>query len=737
MTNTNGDGLGGLGDLPFGPRPGMDGYQPTGRPPFAPEYGGKEPAPGVTPSGVPVVPADGLEPSLSGLQLPTAFSTAHFLDPNFIAGIANALFNEGSPAASINNPAEAGREAFSEAPIPFGATPPAGFERPDFSDPRFFMPPSSPPDVPGIPGVQSAEQFYFLPGAANAAPPVGLGATPQPGAPVGATATPALPPPSSPFALASGFPTPFGAPSGLEAPSFGDVQAVPTVEPPRGAPGFVGAPGPGKFYYLPSTGGLTPAEAPNPFAQPNPTTGLLSSKPAAPAAAPASPLDAVNETEAYYFLPQPAPPAAAPTQGAAPAGAAAKPSASPYGRQFEVETVRKDFPALHQRIHGKPLIWLDNAATTQKPQAVIDAISRFYSRDNSNIHRAAHTLAARATGLYEEARDKVRRFVGAGQIEEIVFVHGATEAINLVAQTYGRQFIGPGDEIIVSTIEHHANIVPWQHLAKEKGAVIKVIPVNDRGEILLEDYGRLLGPKTKLVAVTHVSNALGTLVPVKTITELAHRHGAKVLIDGAQSAPHMRVDVQNIDADFYVLAGHKIFGPTGIGALYGKREVLETMPPWQGGGNMIDQVSFEQTTYQQAPAKFEAGTGILAGAIGLGAAIDYLEEIGLDVINAYEHELVVHAAEALGSIPGVRLIGTAVDKASVVSFTLEGVRNEDLGRYLDQEGIAVRAGHHCAQPTMRRFGVSSTVRPSLAFYNTHAEIDTLAAAVKKAKVSLT
>jgi cysteine desulfurase/selenocysteine lyase len=424
------------------------------------------------------------------------------------------------------------------------------------------------------------------------------------------------------------------------------------------------------------------------------------------AAAPAQPAG----SEAYYFLAQPAPPSS---------------------RSFQVEAIRQDFPILHQTVHGKPLVWLDNAATTQKPRRVIDALTRFYENDNSNIHRGAHTLAARATDLYEGARDKVRRFLGASAPEEIIFVHGATEAINLVAQAYGRKFLDKGDEIVLTEIEHHANIVPWQQLAREKGAVLRVVPVNDRGEVLLEEYERLLGPRTRLVALAQVSNALGTVLPVRTMTQLAHRHGARMVLDGAQSVPHMAVDVQALDCDFFAFSGHKLFGPTGVGVLYGKRELLEAMPPWQGGGNMIDQVTFENTTYQQAPAKFEAGTAIIAGAVGLGAAIDYLDELGMDNIARYEHELMAYATEALAGVRGLRPIGTAAEKASVLSFVLDGVRTEDVGRYLDQEGIAVRAGHHCAQPAMRRFGVAGTVRPSLAFYNTPAEIDALTAALHR------
>lgn len=429
----------------------------------------------------------------------------------------------------------------------------------------------------------------------------------------------------------------------------------------------------------------------------------------------------------FYFLPpQPTTPET---------GLGNRPDAG-SSRTFAVESIRQDFPILHQRVHGHPLVWLDNAATTQKPRAVIDAIARFYERDNSNIHRAAHTLAARATDHYEGARDRVRRFIKASQVEEIVFVHGATEAINLVSQTFGRKFLKAGDEILLSEIEHHANIVPWQHLAQENGVILKVIPINDRGELLLEEFERLLGPQTRLVAVTQVSNSLGTVVPVQTITQLAHRHGARVLIDGSQSIPHLPIDVQAIGCDFFVFSGHKLFAPTGIGVLYARREILDSMPPWQGGGNMIDQVTFEHTTYQAAPAKFEAGTGILAGAVGLAAAMDYLDALGMETIHRYEQQLLAHGTEVLSRIPGLRLIGTAPEKASVLSFVMPGISSEDLGRYLDRQGIAVRAGHHCAQPSLRHFGLTSTVRPSVAFYNTFAELDRLASALSQARNSL-
>ncbi|HVU08825.1 MAG TPA: SufS family cysteine desulfurase [Verrucomicrobiae bacterium] len=401
--------------------------------------------------------------------------------------------------------------------------------------------------------------------------------------------------------------------------------------------------------------------------------------------------------------------------------------------KFDIAGVRRDFPALHQLINGKPLIWLDNAATTHKPQAVIDATSQFYGRDNSNIHRAAHTLAARSTELFEAGREKVRKFLGAGDAKEIVFVRGTTEAINLVTQSYGRKNIGAGDEIIVSELEHHANIVPWQLLAEQVGATLRVIPINDRGELILDEFAKLLSGKTKFVSVAHVSNSLGTVVPVEQIIALAHARGVPVLIDGAQSTPHLPVNVTALDADFYVFSGHKIFGPTGIGALYGKAALLEAMPPWQGGGHMIKDVRFEKTIYQNAPEKFEAGTPDIAGVVGLGAAIDYLFKVGIPAIAAYEHALLEYAQSALATIPGLRPIGTALNKASVLSFVIPGIPNEQIAKHLDKHGIAVRAGHHCAQPAIRHFGLESSVRPSLAFYNTRDEIDTLVRALHSLK----
>ena len=418
--------------------------------------------------------------------------------------------------------------------------------------------------------------------------------------------------------------------------------------------------------------------------------------------------------KSYYFLQHPA----------------ATGSSSDAVSAFDVEGVRRDFPALHQRVNGHPLIYLDNAATTHKPQAVLDATAQFYGRDNSNIHRAAHALAERSTKLFEAGREKVRQFLGAADAKEIVFVRGTTEGINLVANSYGRRHVGPGDEILLTTLEHHANIVPWQLLAEQTGAVIRVAPINDRGELILEELAKLLSEKTKIVSVTHVSNALGTVNPVEQIIPMAHAVGAVVLVDGAQSTPHLPVNVSALDADFYVFSGHKIFGPTGIGALYGKRHLLEAMPPWQGGGHMIQDVTFEKTAYRPAPEKFEAGTPDIAGVVGLGAAIDYLFRVGIPAIAAYEHTLLEYATHALGTVPGLRPVGTAANKASVLSFIIPGISNEAIAHQLDKQGIAVRAGHHCALPAQRHFGQDTTVRPSLAFYNTFAEVDSLVTALR-------
>lgn len=392
---------------------------------------------------------------------------------------------------------------------------------------------------------------------------------------------------------------------------------------------------------------------------------------------------------------------------------------------FDINLVKADFPILKEHVNGKPLIWLDNAATTQKPKLVIERINHFYEHENSNIHRAAHELAARSTDAYEAARQKVQHFLNASSINEIVFVRGTTEAINLVAQSWGDQNLNAGDEIIVSNLEHHANIVPWQILAAKKGLKLRVIPVDDDGQIMLDEYAKLFNSKTKLVSFTQVSNALGTVTPAQIMIEMAHANGVKVLLDGAQSVSHMRVDLQKLNPDFFVFSGHKVFGPTGIGVLYGKEEILNSMQPWQGGGNMIKDVTFEHTEYHPAPGRFEAGTGNIADAVGLGAALDYVNKIGIDNINHYEHGLLVYATNLLKQVPGIRLVGTAADKASVLSFTLDGFTNDQVGQELNKEGIAVRTGHHCAQPILRRFGLESTVRPSLAFYNTCADVDAL------------
>jgi cysteine desulfurase/selenocysteine lyase len=396
---------------------------------------------------------------------------------------------------------------------------------------------------------------------------------------------------------------------------------------------------------------------------------------------------------------------------------------------LDVVAVRQDFPILRQRVHGKPLVYLDNAATTQKPQAVIDRLVRYYSEDNGNVHRGVHWLSERATDAYEEARDIVRRFLNAAESREIVFVRGTTEAINLVAQTYGRTHVGAGDEIVISTLEHHSNIVPWQLLCEEKGARLRVIPITDAGELDLDAYEKLLSDRTRIVSVVHVSNALGTINPVDEIIGLAHRRGIPVLVDGAQAVAHMKVDVQALGCDFYALSGHKMLGPTGIGVLYATSSLLEAMPPYQSGGDMIRSVTFERTLFNTLPYKFEAGTPDISGAIALGAAIGYLTQVGLERIAAHEHELLAYGTELLSRIPGVRLIGTAREKAGILSFVVDGVHPHDIGTILDREGVAIRTGHHCCQPLMHRLAVPATARASLALYNTREEIDALATAL--------
>ncbi len=571
--------------------------------------------------------------------------------------------------------------------------------------------------VPGMPGMSAA--------AAPRAPAVPAGMPSFAGARAsGASAGPLR----AGWPLAShGSPMSVGALRGGEVPtitSFGLAPSLPDAGLTAHALSQAGrVPPPGVPPIQPSMPaappGMPPPGMPSMAGASAPSPGISGAMPSGPATGGA--------------VPSPAPPATggATTEDPWRSGNLLYTSGMPLHDAFDAHSVRRDFPALHQSVHGRRLVWLDNAATTQKPQWVIDAVSRYYSRDNSNVHRGAHTLAARATDAYEWGRTKVQRFIGARTVDEIVFVRGTTEAVNLVAQSWGRKYVGAGDEVLVTQIEHHSNIVPWQMLCREVGARLRPIPVDDRGEILLDAYEGMLGPRVKMVSITHVSNALGTIVPVELMTKLAHRHGATVMVDGAQAVPHFRVDVQRIDADFYAFSGHKLFAPTGIGVLHGKRELLEEMPPWQGGGSMIKTVSFESTTYSEVPAKFEAGTGNIGGAVGLGAAIDYLERINFSAAEQHERTLLTYMVEGLSKIDGVRLIGTSPNKAGVQSFVMDGLTVEQIGTFLDQRGIAVRAGHHCAQPSLQRFGLESTVRPSLAIYNTKEDVDLLLAAVSE------
>ena len=571
---------------------------------------------------------------------------------------------------------------------------------------------------------------YFLEHAGLPNAPGGAPPAPIPPAPL--TASPQLPSASVPSAPS--VPS-ASVPSGPSVPAFqsASVPSVPSASVPSGLPpqpGFGAAPS-----GLPYASSSPPSAPAFPFGTvpPAPDFARLVNGPS-PVAVPG-----VQEASLPVAIPQ----RAAPEALARPALSATAAPSDGYSPElvpdlgtspgiFDAHAIKQDFPILEERVHGnKRLIWLDNAATTQKPRAVIERLSYFYEHENSNIHRAAHTLAARATDAYEGARERVRRFLNASTAKEIVFTRGATEAINLVAKSWGHRNIKAGDEIVLTVLEHHANIVPWQQLASEKGAKIRVAPVDSNGQIILEEYEKLFNPRTRIASFTQVSNALGTITPAREMVEIAHRHGALALVDGAQTVSHQRVDVQALDADFYVFSGHKVFGPTGIGALFGRAEVLEHMPPWQGGGNMIADVTFEKTVYQPPPFRFEAGTGNIADAVGLGAAIDYVMGIGLENISRYEHELLVYATEGLCAIPGLTMIGTAPDKAGVLSFVLDGKRTEDVGAALDKEGIAVRSGHHCAQPILRRFGLEATVRASLAPYNTKEDIDDLVSAVTR------
>ncbi len=612
-------------------------------------------------------------------------------DPGLIAHLANQLFralpNGGLPGAG--GPSGASAQA--------GGVPPA---------PHLGV---VPPVQSAVPAAHAPAATPALPSAPPVAPPVGPSGNP-------AFFAAAVPPNPIPLGGLGD-----GGLGGIVHSLGGALSFVPPL--PAAAPSspVAGAPSvpAGTMYFLDqarsggSPSGGVPATVPAapstpPSTPPSPTPVVGSSS------VPAAPGHLVDVSALSVQLrPEQVPDLALPSPA------------------FDPRAAKRDFPILNQTVHGKPLIWLDNAATTQKPQAVIDRLATFYAEENSNIHRAAHALAARATDAYEAAREKLRRFVGAADTREIIFVRGATEGINLVAKAWGRQNIREGDEIIVTWLEHHANIVPWQQLCAETGARLRVVPVDDTGQVILDEYAKLLNPRTKLVSLTMVSNALGTVTPAAEMVAMARAAGVRTLVDGAQAVSHMPVNVQALGCDFFVLSGHKMFGPTGIGVLFGRLDVLEGMQPWQGGGNMIADVTFEKTVYQDPPNRFEAGTGNIADAVGLGAAVDYLDRIGMPVIAQYEHQLLVYATNGLLTVPGLRLIGTAHEKAGVLSFVLDGCKTEDVGKALDREGIAVRSGHHCAQPILRRFGQESTVRPSLAFYNTCEDIDALVSALHR------
>ncbi|MDB5969458.1 MAG: sufS [Hydrocarboniphaga sp.] len=698
------------------------------------------------------------------MTIPTSTSESALPDIASLTALANQLFQAepGTTPLGKLSPAAPTR------PVGFGAPPAPGV--PTLGQYNVMPQPTSLPATPPFPVTQSAVAQHMAPPSAITPRLVPTMAQ-TPDVPAAAsTAVPASGRSSGPL---QGVPEAYAANAPAAAPiaglaDFGVPAAIPA------APASLKPDSP--FYFLgeshgyPQTrGGTSPSQqspdvqpslptfagAPTPPNAPVPSTpyyfvGESSSYPATASGAPSSDLISAqsfalpgSEKLQAAQVPEPAAdpvrkPASAPSyyftdlSHPEPKHVDRDEPATPSARPaFDVNAVRRDFPILRERVNGRPLIWFDNAATTQKPQSVIDRLAYFYAHENSNIHRAAHELAARATDAYESARNKVAKFLGASSSEEIIFVRGATEAINLVAFSWGRQNVLEGDEIVVSHLEHHANIVPWQMLCAEKGAKLRVIPVDDSGQLRLDEYQKLLNDRTKIVAVTQVSNALGTITPIKQIVEMGQRAGAKVLVDGAQAVSHLRVNVQALGADFYVFSGHKIFGPTGIGVVYGKREILEHTPPYQGGGNMIQDVTFDKTIYHGPPARFEAGTGNIADAVGLGAALDYVERIGLENIARYEHELLEYGTQGLLTVPGLHLIGTAKDKTSVMSFVLDGYQTEEVGKALNQDGIAVRSGHHCAQPILRRFGVEATVRPSIAFYNTFEEIDTMVAALHR------
>ena len=700
--------------------------------------GAMAPVPGA-PGTAPTPPASGGPPDFFAGGKISPFATAPTLPPG------NDLFSfPGMPAApilsltSVQTSAPGGADLTAIPQTPGSAPVPPG------SSPYFVEGDkgSSPAAAPVLPPVNDLFYFPRAPGMPNAAgiqmvvPPPSAPFSPPPSR---SAVTPVVDGTIAPGSVQSVVPSlvPGAAPSSHdvrgvtpEVPAEPRVAnrptAAPTLPPSPVSPtpypdAATSIPSASEWFSFPGVPGVQsppgipvlPASVPTQLsleALPSiPVAGVLSSAVTAPATPKVAPPSTITtpRVNAFEFEPE-----VVPDLGVA-------------KRPLDPRLLRRDFPILEERVHGRQLVWLDNAATTQKPNAVIDRISYFYRHENSNIHRAAHTLAARATDAYESAREKTRRFLNASSTKEIIFVRGTTEGINLIAQSWGRRNIQKDDEIVITWLEHHANIVPWQQLCSEKGARLRVAPVNDHGEIILEDYEKLLGPKTRLVSFSQVSNAVGTIAPAREMVEIAHRHGACVLVDGAQAVSHMRVDVQALGCDFYVFSGHKVFAPTGIGAVYGKLDVLENMPPWQGGGNMIADVTFEKTVYQGPPARFEAGTGNIADAVGLGAALDYVEQIGMEVIAAYEHELLNYGTVKLLTVPGLRLIGTAREKAGVLSFVLDDVRAEQVGAALNQEGIAVRSGHHCAQPILRRMGVESTVRPSLAFYNTCEELDQL------------
>jgi len=702
-------GAAGVGGVPAPENPvvpGITGVQLAGPGELTPGIPGlSSPLPS---AGLPGIPAS--DQLLAGVALPGGS-----VDPTAVSSAATAVPTAGPPdlpvipvadgAAGLVAPGVSDPSSLAVPGLPTTAPDPTSVPSPAAVPVPFALPDAGPavPNAPNAPEMPAVPQVPGTPGAPGIPDTAGLPTLP--GVPTAPT-LPGLPESADPFAV--------GVPSVPQPPLTGLGAAVPDPVAPVPTPST-------PYYFLAESSPYRPGDAAGRDAVGDAARDADLDNLAAAAF---SPVPVQPPQETYHFLDRPEAPATADP---------ANPAALPVGGYpvFDVTQVRRDFPILSERVNGKPLIWLDNAATTQKPQAVIDRLAHFYRHENSNIHRAAHELAARATDAYEGARKTVARFIGAGSHRDIVFVRGATEAINLVAKSWGKANIHRGDEIVISHLEHHANIVPWQQLIAETGAVLRVIPVDDSGQILLEEYAKLLSDRTKLVAVTQVSNALGTVTPAERIVELGHRAGARVLIDGAQSVPHLRVNMQALGADFFVFSGHKIFAPTGIGVLYGRPEVLESMPPWEGGGNMIVDVTFEKTTFQGPPARFEAGTGNIADAVGLGAALDYVTRVGPENIAAYEHSLLEYATPRLQQVSGLTLIGTARDKASVISFVLDGYRTEEVGAALNQEGIAVRSGHHCAQPILRRFGVESTVRPSLAFYNTCQEIDVLVAALHR------